>query len=525
MLRPAARRVDSRLLLDAGLLLGLAAVAAALRLPPLGTEALWVDDHWIALVSRADTPAEVALLGLTAPGFAAVLGLLFAAVGFAEPVAQLPAFVAGVAGPPLLYGVARRLGVARAGAVLAAALLVVSPELVVQSTRVKQYSAEVVVGALLLLAGARVLQAPTAWRRWGVLAAAVVAGMVVSTATVVTGGAAVVAGGLGALRAAARGPRRAARDRGRALVPALVTGAALAVAVGLWALVVVLPASTDTLRFYWREHYGAEMWALGLELGSVLRVETTAALLWAAAVLVVLRDRLLAVLLVGPTLLALGLAVAGLLPFAGGRTDIHLYPSIALGVGVAADTLLRAAEWLVARVRLGVGRRAAPARRLPLLRAATLVAALVALGRLVVLAPPVRDYPEQDLAPLVALVEAEAAPGDLVLVHAQSRWGYALYTDRDVRFRRDDVAMTGFDVEVLPAPGRPEVVVLPDGVVDVLEVAVVAPALVRGAERVWLVQSHFTPELPLVRAALDEEGLRVVRSVDRTWARVTVWER
>lgn len=176
---------------DAALVAGLAVVAALLRAGPLDPSTLWFNDAWAALVARADTVGEVLLPALTAPGWTLGLWAWLGAAGFSNLAAQLPAFALGVAGPPALYLLARRMGISRAGAGLGAAVLLTAPAHVTYSSRVKPYALDALLVVVLLGAAWAVLAGGGGWRRWAGY------GGLAALATALSGAVAPVAAGAG----------------------------------------------------------------------------------------------------------------------------------------------------------------------------------------------------------------------------------------------------------------------------------------------------------------------------------------
>ena len=101
------------------------------------------------------------MVGSAHPGFTALLMGIDAVGGGLRSLA-LPALVAGVAGPPLLYLALRRLGYERSISVLLASALAVGQQHIMYSGRVKGYTLDPLL--ILLLS---VIVAPLANRRWG----------------------------------------------------------------------------------------------------------------------------------------------------------------------------------------------------------------------------------------------------------------------------------------------------------------------------------------------------------------------
>ncbi len=167
-----------------GLLAGvLVAAGLWLRASALAPSSLWLDDAWISLVHRADSVGQVVDMSLTAPGFGLTLATLFGLTGFSELTAQLPALTAGLVGPVAVLVVARRCGLAWSAAVLAAVLLLVAPEHVLHSTRVKAFTADTLFGVAALGCGWWLVARDSADRRvWAALVGVGVVGTAYSAA-------------------------------------------------------------------------------------------------------------------------------------------------------------------------------------------------------------------------------------------------------------------------------------------------------------------------------------------------------
>jgi hypothetical protein len=255
----------------------------------------------------------------------------------------------------------------------------------------------------------------------------------------------------------------------------------IALAALAWVLVVVRPASTDALRDYWDDQLtiatapDAARALLPFEGATPLLLVALAVVTLAAA-----RERL--GLLVGaPLVLAAVAAAAGVAPLGGGRTDLHLLPSVAL---LLATALHRApapdhAGWVFA-------------------------------AGLPFLTPGTDPYPAEDVGPLVAVVESEASADDRILVYSASRWAYGLEADADVDVVRDRTSANGFDVVV----GDERVTVLEPG-----------GAVPTGGDRLWLLVSHGGDDVAGIREDIAAAGY----SLDETWttpgADLTRWHR
>jgi hypothetical protein len=371
----------------------------------------------------------------------------------------------------------------------------------VYSGRVKPFTADAVLAVVVLFCGWRVVEEPAEGRRWGWLALAAVGSVMVSAAV-----AASVAGAYLAGLAAAtlRRPRR--------LAPAMGSLAGFVGFALVWWWAVIRPASTPSLRAYWSDHYlvlgagpGKAAADLAASTGNLLDgfsglpVAVGAATVALAAVVVAARRPLVGVLLLTPLVASIALAILEMAPFGGGRTDIHLYPALALLVALAVHLALR-------RLPPGPGAWAAPA---------------VALAVIAATVRPPPSYPEEDLRPLVAIVEASAQPDDAIAVYSASRWGHALYTEGPIDLRQNPTSANGFTaiatdprVSVLgphrDAPSRYE----PE-----LE------AITADHDRLWLLSSHTRGDFAVLEQLLRDRGYEAIRTEDRPGAGLTLWAR
>lgn len=473
---------------DVGVAAVLALVAALVRLPALGPSSLWLDDAWVALVARADGPADVWRVAVTAPGHTVALATWLRTVGFSETAAQLPAFAAGALGPAVAFVVARRLGRSRPAALLAGALLLSAPVHVAMSGRVKPYTLDAVL-SLLVVAGAWALvtriraarggddPAGPATRTWAVAVGAGAVAVMVSAAL-----APMVAG---AVLAVGRATRRSPTLRARWLAAT----AALGVLLAAWWLAVLRPSIRPGLVAYWAPHFldtsGPAEFARDLGASLVRLLDGAVAVPWPLTLAVVLvgagvlavRDRVALVLLTAPFGVMIVLATLQRAPLGGGRTDTFLFPLVALLVAAAVDV--------------------APRGR-PAVATATIVVALAAVV-LGFARPP--TYPAFDVRPLVAAAESSGAP---IVVYPSARWAYALYTTHDVTLVDDPDEATGFDVEIAG------VAVLPPHRDDPTAYAAEVSTATAGRDEVVFVVSHPGPDVGAIEAAFRAAGFESV---------------
>lgn len=472
-------------------LLGLGAVGALLRITGLGPSSLWLDDAWVALSWRADTADELLMVGVTAPGFVLLERTVFAAVGFSAVAAQAIPFVAGVLGGPVVFLTARRLELSLPASALAAVAVTLSPVHIDYSVRVKQFTIDVLMVAAIVWLAWRVVERPHRGVRWAALVAVATIGTIVSAGTV-----AMVFGGFVAAT-------YAARRRGSPMRMPLGATASYGAIAFMWWLLVLRPNVNDALRTFWDFAYISgpqDAWRAlhDLTAGFVSGWPVVAVLVLAASAARLVRHRrALALMLLTPLGVAVALAAARQVPLGTGRTDMYLYPLLALLWGCGADAF-REGGW-GGRVAIGA-------------------LALV----LVVPVPSPASYPQEDVRPLVHHVERRLESGDVVLVSLNGGFAYALYTRYPVDLRRTPAFGTGFEPQVRsravhildpPSPGE-------DGFVRQ-----VAP-LTRDARRVWLVIAHAGPdETGALRRAMDEAGFVHVSEARRPGASAQLWSR
>lgn len=454
--------------------------AAWLRHRPLGPPSLWTDDAWPALVVKVPWTG-IAKIGLTAPGFVAGLKVWLHFTGFSETKAQSMAFVFGIAAPALMWilCVTRRLG--RPAALVATALLLTSPAHIVFSTRVKQYTLDSVMVIALLWLTWRGLERPDDTRRWVLLAV----GAAVATATS-SGVLPVIVGAFCAAMLAIRRVEKAVRRH------ALEAGAAYGVFAVAWWVIVLRPRLGSSLHDYWQPFYVSTSNAGGLVGG--LRVTAvrlaqgfgdlpawvTVVIVVASAVVVLRTRRELAVMLLVPLLVAFVLAIFQLAPLGSGRTDIYLYPTFALLVGVAVSEI---------SFRRSYG---------------TYIGIALVIASLCLARAPIA-YPQEDMKRAVGYLAAEARPADTVMVYPGGRYAFALYAPAawPVTVFATNIPTNGFEVRI----HRPHLSIL--GSYDtVAGYRNAIPRTTPGAPRVWLIGSHGRLDVLKIERALYDLGYR-----------------
>jgi hypothetical protein len=121
----------------------------------VGTHDLWYDDAWVALARRASLSRAIHM-GASAPGFSIVMrwwtGLVPGSVAWAQSFALVPLLFA----PFVVFAATRTAGASRTAATVVACLSALSPMLLRESARVKQYTWEYALSAVLVAIAAAV---------------------------------------------------------------------------------------------------------------------------------------------------------------------------------------------------------------------------------------------------------------------------------------------------------------------------------------------------------------------------------
>ncbi|HEV3213135.1 MAG TPA: glycosyltransferase family 39 protein [Acidimicrobiales bacterium] len=412
------------------------------RAPGFTSSSLWFDDAWSAMPARVGLGTAIHMV-TTAPGYTIALRSWLQLHPGATWWAQLPAFVAGLAGIVAVFFVLRYFGAWWPLTYLGALVVAASPVAVDYSTRVKQFGLDLLLACLVLWLFER-------WRRAGrprdaaLCAAACAGSLLVSLTTLVV---CVAVAGVAALLAT----RDATRRRDGAVVVLTTIGTA-AIGYVLW-----LRHLSPSLHYGWTKRgyllstaslhragfsleamgTGLFHWMLGTPLGrgrvstAITAAGVALALLAAVALVAITAPPLVGVVrrrgrapgaLVASSLavvLAVILALLAKSPFGGGRTDEVLYPSILLLAAGALSPL--------------AARAGATARRAALAGCVVVAAVLVGVG-----ATHRASYPTTDLRPLVAQLDAPPNVGRSAVVVVDPwlafSWAYDGLTPTSVSF-------------------------------------------------------------------------------------------
>ncbi len=473
-------------------IVALTVVATALRAPGLAPSSLWIDDAWVAYAHRAGW-AEITEIGLSAPGFSALLKAWFSLVGFSEITAQMLPFIAGVAAPALTFWILRSR-VRAAVAISAAGWMVLAPVHVEYSTRVKQYSIEVIVALVMVHLAWKLVDEPSDLRRWRQLS------LVSTVAVVFSFPLASVAAAACAVPLAIHlwRVRRVDLRLAWLVVPATVTAG--------WFVIVIRHRQYPDLRRFWQPFFVRTDAGLGSPSPGPVRTRaplpaTLSVVVVSVAVAVLAWRRPALFAITGlPLLAALILAIAERAPLGGGRTDLYLLGGLILATAIGAN------EGISLIVKVEHGRLVTGGLAL-----LSVAAALLGLARY-----DVPSYPKEDIRPLVADLDERREPTDVVLVYHNAKWAFATYTD--------------LGVEVRPVSG-PYDLVFDDPQVLRQIYPSTEERLQHSVEeandlgrRIWLIGCHFEPSWGQTVEALEGTGRSISFSLDRPGARLMLFE-
>ncbi|HEY8081206.1 MAG TPA: hypothetical protein VIE15_03870 [Acidimicrobiales bacterium] len=476
---------------DLALAGGLCAAGAAIRGPGLTSRDLWFDDAWAAL------PAHVALhdavrMVVTTPLYTLALRYWIIAGPADTWWAQIPALVFGVAGIAGIYLLIRWLGFSRLAAFAAGAVVAASPITVMYSTRVKEYSADLLLACLVLWLFER-------WRRAPSGPSMAVLGVVALSALWISASTAAAVGGIAAAAVLVAWATPALRRQVLALLAWLAVGSAT-----LW--LVFLRHLQPELRANWRRHgflfgysssrhveYAFQQTFSGIVhgvfgaaipytfKGYALRTVPMALAIVTALVLVALvvppvvavirtkgRAASATTAAAATVLLAIAGTVAGIAPLGDGRTDEALYPSMLVLLVACAAGVARAL-----RVE-GTQRRVVRA----------VVAGVVAVGALWFGIAHVAEYPPTGVSSVLSELRASGLlrPGDLLVVD-----GYESFTWGDEHLGPWAVS---FQQGAIPWPMGFHVASLERSVIlsrDYLQPDATFPTLSQRSHRLWFI--------------------------------------
>ncbi len=503
---PEPRRLESSPVAGRVTAAVLAACAARLRWDRLGAPGLYLDDAWVAISTRVNSPSALLRIGSSSPGFVLFLarpwGFLF---GSTTTSLQLLPFVLGTIAPPLCFVVARAWKVRFGPALLAGALLAVAPAHRTYSTNFKQYTAETIVTLLLLWGCSFVVAAPGGRRRWVLLVAGCIAATLFSMSETIVA--------LGVLFAAALAT--AQPDQARIPRLAIVAMESYVFIAVMWYSFALRPHLNAALYAFWHAKFihvsrgittvpgqvFARFYALFAGF-SALDPRLMMVLVAGAALALLLGRPVVGVTLVLPTCLALIVAIGEVAPFGTGRTDIYLYPTFALLISAGVDQIVRALPR-----RMGG----------PLGLTTAAVAGLLLVGT----RPGLPPYLSENMRPLVQRVERERTPSDTTIIYPLASFGYGLYTRSAVHIRVDNRFPMSFFVQ----PDDPRTFVLPMERTAPSRYAHAIDMITKNQHRVWLIGAHLWGDWPVIRSLIERRGFRVARAESTTRAVLILYVR
>jgi hypothetical protein len=447
---------------------------------------LWLDEALLALNILERRPLELIGpldYGQAAPmGFTVATKLLTMAMGAAEPALRLIPLLSGLASLVLFYLVAVRW-LPRWPALLTLALFAVSDSLADYSAQFKQYSLDVAVTLILLLAALWFSEAPRRNRALVFAAVGMIAVWFSHPAAIVLAGI-----GFSLLYLALR--RRATSEVVQLAVVATCWLMSFAIT---YLLVLRSDIRSASLVGHWEFHDGflpsPASGLAGLEKGLTILLRafedplgfglySGVVFLYAVGVLEVLRKGGTRLFLVAPPLVAVALSGFRLYPYAG-------------------RLLLFAVPFFLLTVALGLGRVGEALRgprRLDGILAIGLVVFVVFEPFRYGLARGLRPRELEETRPLVALLTDRYRPGDRIAVYYAAQYAYRYYSE-----------LLGFHATTM-AVIRPEEEAMGRTCREVDDL--------RGAGRVWVLFSHKMvgpqgPEEPLLLGCLDRAGARL----------------
>jgi hypothetical protein len=450
----------------------------------------WTDEAWVAVTTRFPLSQLPSVTSSNPVGWSALLRLV--TVSGHQTGRLLPLAFAGAA-VPLAYWLGRQLRWPWAPASVLAGLLAAAGALLVPAMLVrddlKQYTADACLSLLVLALTAR-LEAGWSRRRLAALSVSIWAGMLFSDGVAFTGVAALAAVCLVQL----------ARRDWRRLAEAVIVSAATAILMaavylGFYARAVVPGLTAYWAAFYVPVHRGLHA-ALAFIHGQfdLLHAYFGLGPAWLAVPLVI--AGLVTLFWLGHA--ATAIAVIALWPEMIALSALHKYPFLDLRTStflivITAVVAAIGVAGLGALLRAGLARAGTPA----VAAVAAAAVAVVAAGGFAAAARPYvrsKPIPLEDVRDQAHYVLRHAAPGDVILVNANSNWGFAYYWPvGQPAIRHDDANLQGYEAYF---PGQPRIIIArnrePSGIAAAMGQAVARAAHSRCA-RIWVIRTHLTP--------------------------------
>jgi hypothetical protein len=449
-------------------------------------QSYWNDESWVAVTTRFPLSQLPAVTSTTPIGWSFLLRLF--TFGHGQSGRLLPLTFAGLAVIPA-YWLARRLDwkdgrVAVVAGLLAAAAVLLVPAMLVRDD-LKQYTADAFMTLVILAATAR-LERRWSYRGLLLVSAATWGGMLISDAAAFTGAAALAA--IWLIQLVRRDWRRLS-EAGAAIIVTAVLG------FGVYELFVARSVVPGLTR-YWQAFYVPTGHGLGASAQFVVHMFEADRRYFA------LGPAWLAIPLVLVGLITIGrlgrpataVAIAALWPEMLILSALHKYPFLDL----RTSTFLITATAVTAAI--GVAGICAVVRawlrggRLASLVAVALAAASVA-GFGVAARPYVRSHliNVETIRQQTQYVAAQAGPADLIVVSANSNWGFAYYWPHGSPATRPDFANLQLYQAVFPDQPRIIVVRQRDYAQVKASMAEVMGMIGPGTcRRIWLVRTQET---------------------------------
>lgn len=467
-----------------------------LRLPQLDPQSLWIDDAWVALVSKAGTWQDAVRMSLTSPVFGVLMHKWFSVVGFSNLKAQLPAFMCGISLPPVMYLSLRQIGLKRLPALVPALAIVGSPAHVVYSDRVKQYTLDAWSSFVIMMGAIKLLRDPTRSWRWWVLCLLSLIGTILSAPCALVAGSGFLAGWHVLWR-----QRR--EFLSTACFPTVVFGCVSL----FWWKTMLRPAVNEQLQQYWVDYYvsfqdgllsagesiGRALFHIGD--GSLPFGKLSIFLIIWGYVFLFRKKSHLRFLFLFPPLVAFLAAALKLSPIGTFRTDIYLYVPIVMALGFVAS------EMTIKRQRL-------------LVYVMVIACSLLPLWRL-------DPYPAEDIASLVPIIEEGAQEDEAVVLYPASSWPFALYSNWEVDFSPNQAGPNGFAVSFR----RPFVYVLYGQRASPETFRAVQEQVALNNDVFWFLVSRGKSDIPVIEGYFRGLGFREKQRWNRTGATLSVWQR
>ena len=442
------------------LLVAITLAGAIVRSTGLSDAGLFYDDAWFALPARVGIGTALKMV-VTTPGYTLLQSAWISMGPTGNLWPKVLPFVLGVLAAPAGYWLSRRLSLPRWAALVSAGLLAAAPAAIEYSVRVKEYEFDLLLGVLVLV----VIEAA---RRRRTIAALVLLAVVSSASVAMSSSLIVVVVGAWAALLAS-----AVIDR-RRVGAVVATGAATAAFCGLLAAWIAThipdrltkfwvdtdrlvgkpfstphllhtagltpgglahgflgtPLPTGQFPLTWQISHFAEIALLVLGVAELVLLALVVRPPLAAVIRRRTDDPALALLAPALTLLAAGaLWLVGVVPLGTGRTDLVLYPSIAVLVSAG---LARLAGLMADKVDLSGSARRSISVGL------ACVVAVCGLG----LSWHQRSwYPAQNLDQLRQRMGARLHPGDIEVVAGRNSFTWAFQGDSPfvVHVDRNDV--------------------------------------------------------------------------------------